>query len=335
MASSCFQQRRRGFSFRDDYCEVIRDSSDDEYAQGTESTAGGFLLRRSPSLSDFGSFLLPPQSEEDIRKNRLTAVFDLDETLIYGRKGPLYVRPGIDKLFDFLKSKNVEVVIWTSSIHKYADAVISQIDQVNCVSHVIYRHRSWFKAAAAVADAGKERNSLKNLHLLGRDVANVIIFENTPDCLTGFEENGILVEDYDGGELEDFTLFAVVKLLRELLAKREAAEEEEAVSVQEFIKHCGRLQLRELPTDKGTLCHCYCLPSHDERDENCLPFPSLPPAAPRKAASQFIEESNMKAKAERHERHKVKGASPYRSALMKKEVAAARRRYEAQKITSH
>lgn len=37
----------------------------------------------------------------------------------------------------------------------------------------------------------------KDLALVGRDLNNVLIIENTPDCVRGHEENGILVSDYE------------------------------------------------------------------------------------------------------------------------------------------
>ena len=37
----------------------------------------------------------------------------------------------------------------------------------------------------------------KDLALVGRDLNEVLIVENTPDCIRGHEENGILVSDYE------------------------------------------------------------------------------------------------------------------------------------------
>ena len=37
----------------------------------------------------------------------------------------------------------------------------------------------------------------KDLALVGRDLNSVLIVENTPDCVRGHEENGILVSDYE------------------------------------------------------------------------------------------------------------------------------------------
>lgn len=330
-APTSFQQRRRGDSFRGCYYDSNNDWSDEE--RGAAS-ADPYPVRRSPALSKFGGFLLPPQSSEEAARHRLTVVFDLDETLVYGRKGPLYVRPGIDELFNFLSSQDVEVVVWTSSQHHYADAVVSHIDAPNCVAHVIYRHHIWCNNVAMVDDQGKKRHSLKNLNLLGRNLDNVLIVENTPDCLLGFEENGLLVEDYDGGELEDFTLFAIIDILRDLLKAR-ADDPSGSVSVPEYIQRSDRLQLRELPTDKGATTRCYCLPSHSDFQDRYLQFPAASLTAQKVRSPLLSSSSGANSKQHRRAHERSKDCSPYHAILMKREIMEAKRRYESRKIPTH
>lgn len=240
-------QRRIGTSFRVHYADAACAST---YA--TEEFILPAPFRRSPSLTDAGDFLVPLKPPH--LQGRLTVVLDLDETLVYAREGPLYVRPGMEELMTFL-SAHCETIVWTSSVHRYADAVLAQIDHCGAVQHTIYRHKRWFKGKSAA----------KDLRLLGRDLDSTIIIENTPDCLVGYEHNGVLVEDYEGGELEDHTLHAVLVLLEDLVAQHATG-----VSVPEYIRTTGRLLLRELPTDRGTPMPCYCLASNEE-----AAFPTL------------------------------------------------------------
>lgn len=245
------QQRKRGGSFRDCYVSDVASvcvwSTSDEPSEATD-------IRRSPTLPARGQCLLPPK---DARfEGKITVVLDLDETLVYARDGPLYVRPGVDALMSFLAEK-CETVVWTSSIHRYADAVVAHIDKAHAVQHTIYRHSSWQQA-----------NSLKDLRLLGRPLDSTIIIENTPDCIRGFEGNGVVVADYDGGELEDQTLSSLLTLLRDLVTRHE-----EGVTVPEYLRACGHVERRELPSDKGPAvqCHCLVVSEEDVCPSHCRP----------------------------------------------------------------
>ena len=138
-------------------------------------------------------------------------MLDLDETLIYAREGPLYARPGLNELLEFL-SKNCEPIVWTAGVKAYAQAVIRNIDPTNAFRHCVYRHKKWFSGCAGYN---------KDLTLLGRDMSKLIILENTPDCVRGNEENGILVADYEGTpeESADPTLYAIKHMLKDMVAK--------------------------------------------------------------------------------------------------------------------
>ncbi|GET93789.1 nuclear lim interactor-interacting factor, putative [Leishmania tarentolae] len=242
------RQRRRGASFRGVYCP---DAFPLSLEESVTETAEAF--RRSPSITASGEYLIPPKPTEF--KNRLTVVLDLDETLIYARQGPLYVRPGIETLMRFL-ADHCETIVWTSSKHRYADAVVAQIDTCGAVRHTVYRHRRWFNGTSAT----------KELRLLGRDLETTIIVENTPDCCRGYERNAVLVEDYEGGELADHTLHTLLALLRDLVERHE----KEGISVPEYIATTTRLAQQNVLTDKGTAMQAYCLLGAE--DEGAAPY---------------------------------------------------------------
>ncbi|KAK7202316.1 nuclear lim interactor-interacting factor [Novymonas esmeraldas] len=259
-------QRRRGASFRGAYSpDAFSLTFEDSVAETAE------VFRRSPSITTSGEYLVPPKPANI--QNRLTVVLDLDETLIYARQGPLYVRPGIETLMRFL-ADHCETIVWTSSKHRYADAVVAQIDTCGAVCHTVYRHRRWFNGTSAT----------KELRLLGRSLESTIIVENTPDCCRGYEKNAVLVEDYEGGELADHTLHTLLALLRDLVARHES----EGISVPEFIATSQRLSQHKVLTDKGTAMQAYCLVgAGDERAVPHAPVPKFQGIAHDHVATTF------------------------------------------------
>ncbi|KAJ9446921.1 hypothetical protein DIPPA_15660 [Diplonema papillatum] len=222
--NSSGRQRIRGTSFRE------------EYSGGSPRTR----MRRAPSMvSAPGTTMVPPQASEDYRKYSI--VLDLDETLIYARDGPLYARPGVDELLEFL-GKNAEAIAWTAGLRAYAQAVLHNIDKTHAVRHCIYRHAKWFT---------NEPGYQKDLSLLGRPLDRTLIIENTPDCIRANRENGILVADYEGGEVPDHTIPKLTEFLRGLVAS--------GMSVPQYLAQCPHLTRRKVSTDRGDFIECYWL----------------------------------------------------------------------------
>jgi len=91
----------------------------------------------------------------------------------------------------------------------------------------------------------------RELAAVGRNLDEMVIIENTPDCIRGYEENGILVADYEGGEDEDHTLFAIQQVLEELVKSGK--------KVPEGIRGCKLLTRSYVPTDLGDQLYVYCL----------------------------------------------------------------------------
>ena len=159
------------------------------------------LRKRAPTmLWDATEALLPPQAEEHI--GLPVIVFDLDETLIYARQGPLHQRAGVQELFAMLKGK-AEVVIWTAGMRSYAQAILRCIDPHGVVSHCIYRHPKWHPQFAA--------GQRKNLSHLGRPLNHTLLVENSPDSLVGDTENSVLLPDFEGGSQKGMRLGKIDK----------------------------------------------------------------------------------------------------------------------------
>lgn len=225
-------QRVRGVSFKQ------------EYRMAAKKGPGGKGRGRVASMiSEAGKCMLPDQTEGD--KGRICVVFDLDETLIYAREGPLYARPGLKELLDFCHAKT-EPVVWTAGVKAYAQTVVRNIDPDGILRHCVYRHKKWFSGCAGYN---------KDLTLLGRDMSKLIILENTPDCVRGNEENGIVVEDYEGGEMQDMTLYAITALLKDMVSKNE----EQGITIPQYITSTPHLSRQAIPTDLGDTIEIYCL----------------------------------------------------------------------------
>eukprot|EP00993_Chasmostoma_nieuportense_P002930 NODE_3685_length_919_cov_27.654040_g3533_i0.p1 GENE.NODE_3685_length_919_cov_27.654040_g3533_i0~~NODE_3685_length_919_cov_27.654040_g3533_i0.p1 ORF type:complete len:274 (-),score=87.37 NODE_3685_length_919_cov_27.654040_g3533_i0:96-860(-) len=226
-------QRYRGVSFKKEY-----EPQSAFRKLKTAATKGG--RKRAPSMiHEPTKHMIPPRRPED--KDKVTVILDLDETLIYAREGPLYARPHLEELLEFL-SQNCETVVWTAGVRAYAQAVIRNIDPNGVIDHCIYRSERWFTGQAGYS---------KDLGLVGRDLDKVLILENTPDCVRGHEENGILVADYEGGEMPDNTLPAITSLLSDLVRS--------GLSVPEYLAKSPLLTRQRIPTDLGDRLNLFCL----------------------------------------------------------------------------
>ena len=223
------KQRIRGTSFREDYSGLSPRSR----------------MKRAPSmLGGPGTLMIPEQNPEDWGK--YTIVLDLDETLIFARDGPLYARPGVDDLLNLL-GREAEGIAWTAGLRAYAQAVLRNIDRNSAIKHCVYRHAKWFSGQAGYQ---------KDLSLLGRSLEKTLIIENTPDCIRGNRENGILVADYEGGEFPDNTIPKLVEFLKGLISS--------GMTVPQYLSQCRSLSRRKVATDRGDFIQCYWLDVHSD-----------------------------------------------------------------------
>ncbi|TKY47764.1 CTD small phosphatase protein 2 [Spatholobus suberectus] len=165
------------------------------------------FIKTLPDLSTvvptFRQLLLPKQTRSC---PPTTLVLDLDETLVHSTLEPcedvdftfpvnfnceehiVYVRCR-PHLKDFLErvSGLFEIIIFTASQSIYAEQLLNVLDP----KRKIFRHRVYRESCVYV-----EGNYLKDLTVLGRDLARVIIIDNSPQAF-GFQvDNGIPIESW-------------------------------------------------------------------------------------------------------------------------------------------
>jgi Dullard-like phosphatase family protein len=159
------------------------------------------------------NYLLPPQSAS--KKGLMTVVLDMDETMIhsdfvgcsekeYKKMESLqglppsdffldvcdgvavYIRPGLSH---FLKLLNqlFEVVVFTAGEKDYADAVLDYVDPQGFISHRLYRDSTC---------EFRNLNYVKDLNMLGRDMARTVLLDNNMVSMAATPDNCILIDDF-------------------------------------------------------------------------------------------------------------------------------------------
>lgn len=167
-------------------------------------------------------------------------VFDLDETLVFARDY-FVERPGLQLLLRSLQGQ-CEVVVWTAAEQHFAKQAIERIDPLGVIEHCIYRHSKWWDGRPGYS---------KDLRALGRRLDQVLIIENTPDCVANNAGNAILVSDFHG-DLNDTVLFRLCGILVDFVRCD--------MNVQEFLRSHPLLQLRFVACDHGSrFVEVHCL----------------------------------------------------------------------------
>ena len=153
-------------------------------------------------------------------KNKKTLVLDLDETLVHACKNQteghvkiqfsenyhkfINIRPYVQDLLKYA-CQEFEVVIFTASNKKYADAVLAHLDPTNkWIHHRLYRdscieYRGYY---------------IKDLRiLLNRDLKDVIIVDNSMVSFALQLDNGVPIHAWTE-DLKDFQLRLLIDYLK-------------------------------------------------------------------------------------------------------------------------
>ncbi|KAJ3309566.1 hypothetical protein HDV04_005949 [Boothiomyces sp. JEL0838] len=188
-------------------------------------------LSRPSALSPSSEMkpFLPPQKPEHYGKKLL--VLDLDETLIHTSFKPLpkadhiihlemnnvdyqvnvLVRPGCKEFLQAV-SKVFELVVFTASIPLYANPVIDFIDTNKVITHRLFREH-------CIHHKG---NYVKDLSLLGRELKDVIIVDNSPICYMFHPANAIPITGWFDNP-NDRELYELLPFLEDLKSIEDVA----------------------------------------------------------------------------------------------------------------
>jgi CTD small phosphatase-like protein 2 len=167
---------------------------------------------------------LPPRKPET---PRMTLVLDLDETLVHCSTDPSEIpnpdfcfhvefngvnysvcakrRPGFDEFMEHIKDR-FEIVVFTASQRVYAEKLMDILDPY----HEYIMHRLYRDDCLNV-----EGNYLKDLASLGRDLAQTVIVDNSPQAFSLQLDNGIPILSW-WNRPDDRELFKVCPLLDRL-----------------------------------------------------------------------------------------------------------------------
>ncbi|CAH1788217.1 unnamed protein product [Owenia fusiformis] len=163
-------------------------------------------------------YLLPAVRHQDM--NKKCVVIDLDETLVHSSFKPIsnadfiipveidgtihqvYVlkRPHVDEYLQKM-GELFECVLFTASLAKYADPVSDLLDTFGCFRSRLFRESCVFHRG----------NYVKDLSLLGRDLSQVVIVDNSPASYIFHQDNAVPVaswfDDMNDTELLDLIPF--------------------------------------------------------------------------------------------------------------------------------
>lgn len=156
---------------------------------------------------------------------RKTLILDLDETLVHSTiKNVTNYHITVDVMIDgltctffvikrphvdlFLKKVAdwFDVVIFTASMQQYADPLIDQLDTQKLVKGRLFRESC----------LPKEGNFVKDLGLIGQDLATTIIVDNSPIAYSHNKENALPIENWMGDNPGDDALLNLLPFLNAL-----------------------------------------------------------------------------------------------------------------------
>lgn len=165
-----------------------------------------------PEALSAGKVALPPNTSD----KRLTLAIDIDQTMLTVRPShqfalrvpdftlqmngivSVFLRPG---LLSFLQSvtEDYEVVAFTSACQEYADKLLSKIECLLAVGTQegrIFQHRLYRQHCREIGWPAVRL--VKDLRVLGRDLANTVLMDDCPFVFACQPENALPIIPWNG-----------------------------------------------------------------------------------------------------------------------------------------
>ncbi|CAG9582272.1 conserved hypothetical protein [Leishmania major strain Friedlin] len=206
-----------------------------------------------------------------------TVVFDLDETLVGARYGPIHLRPHVGELLRSLHRLPVEIIVWTAGTAHYVNPILHAIGQAcgrrQWFHHIISRHKRWYRDTNV---------SVKDLRQLGRPLDRLVMVENNPISALPQPSLCVLLEDYLQPNAADESLLVLKGLLERL-----ALQYERAARTSSATGTCEQASEEECPAQRHTRSPRNTL--RDATATRTTALPSLELLVRDDAALQLVE----------------------------------------------
>jgi len=160
-----------------------------------------------------------------VHLKRKTLILDLDETLVHSTIKPVtnhdmtvdVLIDGVNCTFYVIKRPHVDhflkkvaewfdVVIFTASMQQYADPLINQLDTKRVVKSRLFRESC----------LQKDGNFVKDLSLIGQDLASTVIVDNSPVAYSNNKDSALPIDNWMGDNPSDESLLNLLPFLNAL-----------------------------------------------------------------------------------------------------------------------
>ncbi|XP_002982913.2 probable C-terminal domain small phosphatase [Selaginella moellendorffii] len=138
------------------------------------------------------------QEQRPEHRSRATLVLDLDHTLVHGE----VQRPGLDEFLDQM-SALYEIVLFTAGPQELAEQWVTAIDKGR-FAFILYGN------SCVSPKVGVNHKILKDL---GRDMARVVVVDDTPSTYKYNQENALPITPFYRGDDTDQELLALIPFL--------------------------------------------------------------------------------------------------------------------------
>lgn len=152
--------------------------------------------------------------------NDFVLVLDMEKTLTYTEWAPEFgfrtmKRPGMDFFLDWAKQACGEVVIWSEKDIMDSQGLVQKIQEKN--AFFLYQSHTLFKQdMTTVETEGEKDRRVKDISILNRDLAKVIVVDDDLLQTSSCKENALRITPWEG-DPADTSLIDLISLLQAVI----------------------------------------------------------------------------------------------------------------------